>query len=81
MRRSLLSIAGLALLLFAIDQLFRVLYPEVNLVRASLVGLTALIVLAPLLEDYEAAPRNLVLVHRETDPAAAPQRGGRARGR
>jgi len=48
MRRSLLSIAGLSLLLFALDQLYRVLHPEVNLVRASLVGLTALAGLAPL---------------------------------
>jgi len=48
MRRTLLSIAGLSLLLFALDQLYRVLHPEVNLVRASLVGLTALALLAPL---------------------------------
>jgi len=48
MRRSLLSIAGLSLLLFALDRLYRVLHPEVNLVRASLVGLTALAALAPL---------------------------------
>jgi len=48
MRRSLLSIAGLSLLLFALDQLYRLLHPEVNLVRASLVGLTALVALAPL---------------------------------
>jgi hypothetical protein len=48
MRRSLLSIAGLALLLFALDQLYRVLHPEVNLVRACLVGATALLALAPL---------------------------------
>ncbi len=46
MRRSLLSIAGLSLLLFALDQLYRVLHPEVNLVRASLVGLTALLALS-----------------------------------
>jgi len=45
MRRSLLAIAGLSLLLFALDQLYRVLHPEVNLVRASLVGLTALLAL------------------------------------
>jgi hypothetical protein len=43
MRRSLLAIAGLSLLLFALDQLYRVLHPEVNLVRASLVGLTGLL--------------------------------------
>ena len=48
MSRTLLSIAVLSLLLFAIDQLYRVLHPEVNLVRASLVGLTALIALAAL---------------------------------
>ena len=48
MRRSLLSIAGLSLLLFGLDRLYRVLYPEVNLVRASLVGLTALAALAAL---------------------------------
>ena len=48
MRRSLRSIAGLSLLLFALDLLYRVLHPEVNLVRASLVGGTALAVLAPL---------------------------------
>jgi hypothetical protein len=47
-RRTLLSIAGLSLLLFALDQFYRVLHPEVNLVRASLVGLTALLALAPL---------------------------------
>lgn len=46
MRRSLLSIAALSLLLFALDRLYRVLHPDVNLVRASLVGLTALAVLA-----------------------------------
>jgi hypothetical protein len=48
MRRALLSILGLSLLLFALDQLFRVLHPQVNLVRASLVGLSALIALAAL---------------------------------
>ena len=48
MRRTLISIAGLSLLLFALDQLYRVFHPEVNLVRASLVGLTALVALAPL---------------------------------
>jgi hypothetical protein len=47
LRRSLLSIAGLSLLLFAVDRLYRVLHPEVNLVRAGLVGLTALAALAP----------------------------------
>ena len=47
-RRDLLAIAGLSLLLLALDQLYRVLHPEVNLVRASLVGATALIVLAPM---------------------------------
>ena len=48
MKRILLSIAGLSLLLFALDQLYRVLHPEVNLVRACLVGATALAALAPL---------------------------------
>ena len=48
MRRTLLSVIGLLLLLFALDQLYRVLHPEVNLARASLVGLTALVALAPL---------------------------------
>ena len=48
MKRSLLSIGGLTLLLFALDRLYRVLYPEVDLVRASLVGLTGFAVLAPL---------------------------------
>ena len=48
MKRNLVGIAGLALLLFALDRLYRVLHPEVDLVRASLVGLTALAALAPL---------------------------------
>jgi hypothetical protein len=48
MKRTLLSIAGLSLLLFALDRFYLVLHPDVNLVRASLVGLTALAVLAPL---------------------------------
>jgi hypothetical protein len=48
MKRAPLSIAGLSLLLFALDRLYRVLHPDVNLVRASLVGLTALAALAPL---------------------------------
>jgi hypothetical protein len=48
MRRTLIAIAGLSLLLFALDQLYRVLHPEVNLVRASLVGATAIFALAPL---------------------------------
>jgi len=48
MKRDLLGIAALTLLLFAIDRLYRVLHPEVDLVRASLVGLTALAALAPL---------------------------------
>ena len=42
------AIAALSLLLFALDQLYRVLHPEVNLVRASLVGATALAALVPL---------------------------------
>jgi hypothetical protein len=41
MKRTLLEIAALSLLLTAIDQLYRWLHPEVNLVRATLVGLTA----------------------------------------
>jgi len=48
MRRILLPIAGLSLLLFALDRLFRVLHPHVDLVRASLVGATAFAALAPL---------------------------------
>jgi len=48
MKRSLLAIGGLTLLLTAIDQLFRVLHPEVNVARASLVGVTALASLAGL---------------------------------
>lgn len=48
MKRTLLSIAGLTLLLFAVDRLFRSLHPHVDLVRASLVGLSALVALAPL---------------------------------
>ena len=49
MKRELLGTAGLVLLLFALDRLYRVLHPEVDLARASLVGLTALAALAPLL--------------------------------
>lgn len=48
MKRKLISIGGLTLLLFALDRLYRVLHPEVDLVRASLVGLSALAALAPL---------------------------------
>lgn len=48
MRRNLLAIAGLSLLLFALDRLYRLLHPHVDLERASLVGLTALAALAPL---------------------------------
>lgn len=48
MKRSLLSIVSLTLLLFLLDRLFRILHPEVNLVRASLVGLTGFSFLAPL---------------------------------
>jgi hypothetical protein len=47
-RRNLIAIAGLSLLLFALDQLYRVLHPEVNPIRAGLVGFTALLALAPL---------------------------------
>jgi hypothetical protein len=48
MKRTLLAIAALSLLLAAIDQLYRVLHPEVNFVRAALVGLTASAALAGL---------------------------------
>ncbi len=48
MKRELFGIAGLVLLLFALDRLYRVLHPEVDLARASLVGLTAFAALAPL---------------------------------
>lgn len=47
-RRTLRSIGALCLLLFALDRLYRWLHPEVDLVRAGLVGLTALCALAPL---------------------------------
>jgi hypothetical protein len=56
MQRTLLAIAALSLLLTAIDQLYRVLHPEVNLVRASLVGLTALVALAALARLRRAVP-------------------------
>jgi hypothetical protein len=46
MRRSIVSILGLSVLLFLLDQLYRVLHPEVNLLRACLVGATGLAVLA-----------------------------------
>lgn len=48
MRRTLLSIAGLVVLLFLLDQLYRLLHPEVNLVRAALVGATGWLALAGL---------------------------------
>jgi hypothetical protein len=48
MRRNLLGTLGLALLLLVLDRLYRALHPEVDLVRASLVGLSALAALAPL---------------------------------
>lgn len=48
MKRATLEIAGLSLLLAALDQLYRWLHPEVNLVRATLVGLTAWFALAAL---------------------------------
>lgn len=48
MQRTLLAIASLSLLLAAIDQLYRVLHPEVNFVRAALVGLTGFAALAAL---------------------------------
>jgi len=46
MRRSTLSILGLSVLLFLLDRLYLVLHPEVNLVRAALVGATGFAVLA-----------------------------------
>jgi hypothetical protein len=46
MRRMLLSIAGLVVLLFLLDQLYRLLHPHVNLVRAALVGATGWLALA-----------------------------------
>jgi hypothetical protein len=48
LKHDLRAIAGLTLLLFALDRLFRSLHPHVDLVRASLVGLSALTALAPL---------------------------------
>ncbi|HEX5065600.1 MAG TPA: hypothetical protein VFY49_05770 [Myxococcota bacterium] len=48
MKRTLLEIAALALLLTAIDQLYRVLHPQVDLVRATLVGGTAWVALTGL---------------------------------
>jgi len=48
MKRTLAEIAALALLLTAIDQLYRWLHPEVNLVRATLVGGTAWVALTAL---------------------------------
>lgn len=41
MRRRLIAIAYLVVLLARLDQLYRFLHPEVNFVRATLVGLTA----------------------------------------
>lgn len=48
MRAHAVAIAGLSLLLAAIDALYRLLHPEVNLVRAGLVGATAWVALAAL---------------------------------
>jgi hypothetical protein len=48
MRRDTLAVGALAALLFAIDRLYRVLHPVVDLERATWVGLTALAALAPL---------------------------------
>jgi len=45
MRRKSLSIAALVLLIFVLDRAYRFLHPEVNLVRACLVGSSAFIVL------------------------------------
>ena len=41
MRARLRQISGLVVLLFLVDQLYRWLHPEVNVLRACLVGLTA----------------------------------------
>ena len=46
MNRGLRAIGALTLLLWLIDRLFRWLHPEIDLLRASLVGLTALLALA-----------------------------------
>jgi len=43
-----LPVAGLALLLFAVDQLYRILHPEVDPLRACLVGATAWVALRAL---------------------------------
>jgi hypothetical protein len=51
MKRTLLSVAGLTLLLAAIDRLYRVVYPDVDFVRACLVGLTAWLALALLVRS------------------------------
>ena len=45
MRRSALAILLLTVLLALIDQLYRVLHPEVNFARATLVGATAYVAL------------------------------------
>lgn len=45
MRTRLAWVAALVVLLTALDQLYRVLHPEVNPLRATLVGLSALLVL------------------------------------
>jgi len=44
-KHTLFAIAALTLLLAAIDQLYRLLHLQVDLVRASLVGITALVAL------------------------------------
>jgi len=48
MRRNGLAICGLVILLVVLDQLYRVLHPEVNLARASLVGASAWLALRAL---------------------------------
>jgi hypothetical protein len=48
MSSKLLPIAGLGLLLFLLDRLYRVLHPVVDLERATLVGASALAVLGAL---------------------------------
>ena len=46
--RHLYTLAALVLLIFLLDLLFRPIYPDVDLLRATLVGLTALAVLVAL---------------------------------
>ena len=46
MTRTLTNVAALTILLFALDRIFVPIYPTVDLIRASMVGASALIVLA-----------------------------------